>query len=360
MTEPAAPSDTPAETSEPDILTGFPRTVIATGTVRIPVDPRDAAQGETPRTLLITGALTGAIAFLHDIKRLCPAVLKIADIDSFIARELSPALLPARTVERRLDDAIERGARLVEDCEGYQREVSRLRADHQTVLAEYERQTDALAAAEAQVSRLRQLATENSTFADEDWQREIAKPPTDSLREAARRAVESQRNDKRTEAEIVADGVKFIMGLDGDEGTELAAAQGNKAGAATADFKAPSSGSLPNTSGPVSAASQDDAYERLANDVTREVAELHDLTSPDDWPEAMIVTDAELRAIVKACAIRAMLSAPPDDAYERCARLVEQWQFPLDARDHDQHERVAKSLAAAVRALRPLAPEGKP
>jgi hypothetical protein len=36
----------------------------------------------------------------------------------------------------------------------------------------------------------------------------------------------------------------------------------------------------------------------LANRIVRDVAELPDRSSPDDWPEAMIVTDAELREIV--------------------------------------------------------------
>lgn len=36
----------------------------------------------------------------------------------------------------------------------------------------------------------------------------------------------------------------------------------------------------------------------IADRVTRDVAELPDRTSPDEWPEAMLVTEKELRAIV--------------------------------------------------------------
>jgi L-aminopeptidase/D-esterase-like protein len=34
--------------------------------------------------------------------------------------------------------------------------------------------------------------------------------------------------------------------------------------------------------------------------IVRDVAELPDRTSPDDWPEAMIVTATELRQIIRA------------------------------------------------------------
>lgn len=36
----------------------------------------------------------------------------------------------------------------------------------------------------------------------------------------------------------------------------------------------------------------------LADEIVRAVSELPDRSSPEDWPEAMIVTDAELRRIV--------------------------------------------------------------
>lgn len=40
--------------------------------------------------------------------------------------------------------------------------------------------------------------------------------------------------------------------------------------------------------------------EEIVNGVIRDVAELPDRTSPDDWPEAMLVTADELRAILLA------------------------------------------------------------
>ena len=40
--------------------------------------------------------------------------------------------------------------------------------------------------------------------------------------------------------------------------------------------------------------------ERVASRVVQEVCELGDRTSPDDWPEAMLVTGEELHAIVIA------------------------------------------------------------
>lgn len=47
--------------------------------------------------------------------------------------------------------------------------------------------------------------------------------------------------------------------------------------------------------------SESDARVRaLVENIVREVAELPDRTSPDDWPEAMLVTAAELSAIVAA------------------------------------------------------------
>ena len=40
--------------------------------------------------------------------------------------------------------------------------------------------------------------------------------------------------------------------------------------------------------------------DKVCNDVIQDVAELPDRSSPDDWPEAMLVTAEELRAIVLA------------------------------------------------------------
>ena len=36
----------------------------------------------------------------------------------------------------------------------------------------------------------------------------------------------------------------------------------------------------------------------LANEISRDVAELPDRTSPDDWPEAMLVTGEELHSLI--------------------------------------------------------------
>jgi hypothetical protein len=44
----------------------------------------------------------------------------------------------------------------------------------------------------------------------------------------------------------------------------------------------------------------------IAANVCQEVAELPDRSSPDDWPEAMLVTHEELRAIVVAALGKAM------------------------------------------------------
>lgn len=39
--------------------------------------------------------------------------------------------------------------------------------------------------------------------------------------------------------------------------------------------------------------------DRIINLIVRDVAELPDRTSPEDWPEAMLVTDHELRGILR-------------------------------------------------------------
>ncbi len=43
-----------------------------------------------------------------------------------------------------------------------------------------------------------------------------------------------------------------------------------------------------------------DVVEVLAQTIVRDVAELPDRTSPDDWPEAMLVTSEELHSIVRS------------------------------------------------------------
>ena len=46
------------------------------------------------------------------------------------------------------------------------------------------------------------------------------------------------------------------------------------------------------------------------DNVLRDVAELPDRNSPEDWPEAMLVTGAELRQIIVAHAAEAPQSGP--------------------------------------------------
>jgi hypothetical protein len=50
-------------------------------------------------------------------------------------------------------------------------------------------------------------------------------------------------------------------------------------------------------------ASRDAEAALIADMVVEEVQELPDRTSPDDWPDAMLVTGDELRKIVIACIV---------------------------------------------------------
>ena len=47
----------------------------------------------------------------------------------------------------------------------------------------------------------------------------VVSAPSSSLRDAAKKVVESQRNDTRTMDEKLLDGVDFVAGPGGDEGT---------------------------------------------------------------------------------------------------------------------------------------------
>lgn len=58
-------------------------------------------------------------------------------------------------------------------------------------------------------------------------------------------------------------------------------------------------------------ATQETREQVIADRVVQEVAELPDRTSPEDWPEAMLVTADELRCIV-AAALRPAAPAPKD------------------------------------------------
>lgn len=50
----------------------------------------------------------------------------------------------------------------------------------------------------------------------------------------------------------------------------------------------------------------------LAAQICRDVAELPDRNSPEDWPEAMLVTHEELRTIVLEASARALAAIPAD------------------------------------------------
>ncbi len=53
---------------------------------------------------------------------------------------------------------------------------------------------------------------------------------------------------------------------------------------------------------PVAAQGQtpDAAFAKLIEEFIRDVAELPDRTSPEDWPEAMLITGAELKAFLES------------------------------------------------------------
>jgi hypothetical protein len=53
--------------------------------------------------------------------------------------------------------------------------------------------------------------------------------------------------------------------------------------------------------------------ERVASQIAQRVAELPDRTSPDDWPEAMLVTQDELNQIV----VEVLASVPPEPSQEQ-------------------------------------------
>lgn len=69
------------------------------------------------------------------------------------------------------------------------------------------------------------------------------------------------------------------------------------------------------------------AQQCLAEQICREVAELPDRNSPEDWPEAMLVTHDELRAIVLSALREALASGEGDEAmdaarYRECLEWV--------------------------------------
>lgn len=60
-----------------------------------------------------------------------------------------------------------------------------------------------------------------------------------------------------------------------------------------------------------------DALRAAADAAVQAVAELPDRTSPDDWPEAMLVTADELRAIVKQALVAALPEPLPEPKVRR-------------------------------------------
>jgi hypothetical protein len=63
---------------------------------------------------------------------------------------------------------------------------------------------------------------------------------------------------------------------------------------------------------------------RFADKVCLAVSELPDRTSPDDWPEAMIVTADELHLIVtEAIAEQTLLTQGREDVFEQCAKVAD-------------------------------------
>lgn len=87
--------------------------------------------------------------------------------------------------------------------------------------------------------------------------------------------------------------------------------------------------------------------ERVANGVCRDVGELPDRSSPEDWPEAMLVTHDELKEIVMSNFVRLSKSTDYGKPYESVAHAA---------------KKAAEELAPAFAALaaQPASPERKP
>ena len=73
--------------------------------------------------------------------------------------------------------------------------------------------------------------------------------------------------------------------------------------------------------------------EERANQICREVAELPDRSSPEYAPEMMLVSHAELFAIVTGCMEEAALS-PSGDVKKLAREIAERWAF----RDYEQEQ----------------------
>jgi hypothetical protein len=71
---------------------------------------------------------------------------------------------------------------------------------------------------------------------------------------------------------------------------------------------------------------------RLADMIARDVAEIDDRTSPEDWPEAMLVTPDELKSIV-IYRLQVALTAREEVGWEHWHKLVDaipdyEWPSP--------------------------------
>lgn len=98
----------------------------------------------------------------------------------------------------------------------------------------------------------------------------------------------------------------------------------------------------------------DETREALAIEIVQRVAELPDRTSPDDWPEAMLVTSDELRTIVT----EALLRAEPPPERHRCVGCGLRWEGPsladICGDCYRELQRLRAELSEARRVLDPL------
>lgn len=88
-------------------------------------------------------------------------------------------------------------------------------------------------------------------------------------------------------------------------------------------------------------------HERIATRICQSVAEIPDRSSPDDWPEAMLVTADELHTIVMCALALAQNPVPtrqndkppmhwsPDPRYDRRPQTAEEWDWRRDAPGND-------------------------
>lgn len=121
------------------------------------------------------------------------------------------------------------------------------------------------------------------------------------------------------------------------------------------------------------AVSEDDPWQdRLAAAIVQAVAELPDRTSPDDWPDAMLVTADELSSIVRAAAEREIhaLRQERDGARQEidrlrsaqaaAQRLLRLWKEIVATAPHDeQGQKDARVLQRRADELSAVLTQGK-